>query len=335
MRTVDEKMQKCCLKHEIRRALWERYAVAALGSRRPMKYLTLYSPAMMDIKYFERQGLIRLADGKYLGVAAVTNDDEAYAAAIEGGVGRPQFLAPADLNDLLVRPLKYPKYSAPFRGMFPFDVMNLDYCNSLFCSGNQNEISLHVSALNKAIALQQQSGAKRFALLLTTRADPGLVAEHFLDDLADRIDSNLSRNAVFRRRYESLYTRIDGASLLAKQYDEFMPLGLVKFVGNLISSHGFELRDCEAAYLIRGQEPRERWILHTAFSVALPKSTLKSLGRPEYLERNVVRYLDRRMNGTMIRLAERADSKRLEAQHAKTVAELAAIGFELHIPEPE
>ena len=312
MISVDEKMQRCCLKHEIRRVLWEKYARAVVGNARPIKYLTLYSPAMMDIKYFERQGLIRYEKQRYVGVAAVTKDEEVYAAAIAAGAGRPEFLAMADLNDLLVRPSKRPKYSRRFRSMFPFDVLNLDYCNSLFCRGNRHEISLQVLALDTVIGLQKQAKAKKFALLLTTRADPGQVAQHFLDDLAKRIDTNLNRNPDFKGRYDSLYAGINGGSLLKQQYEEFVPLGLVKFVGNLVSSHGFELMDCETASLVRDGELPERWILHTAFLVALPRASLKSLGRQDYLERKVVRYLDRRIDGQLVRLAERTDSARLE-----------------------
>jgi hypothetical protein len=300
-----------------------------------MRYLTLYSPAMMDIKYFKQQDLIKYENNKYVGVAAITNDKDVYAVAIGSGAGRPEFLALADLNDLLVRPYKYPKYSQSFRDMFPFDVMNLDYCDSLFWQGNQHEISLHVNALNTAINLQKRTKARKFALLLTTRADLGQLASHFLANLAIRIDDNISRNIDFKQKYESLYANNDGASLLRNMYGEFVPLGMVKFIANLISSNGFEVVDCETAYLIRNEELPERWLLHTAFSVALPRATLRSLGRPFHLERNVVQYLDRRKNGNLIELTEKADKRELEKQHGNCVSELAKISFELPVPEPE
>jgi len=289
----------------------------------------------MDIKYFEKQGLIKYENHQYVGVAAITNDEDAYAMAIGSGAGRPEFLVPADLNDLLVRPFKYPKYSQPFYNMFPFDVMNMDYCDSLFCKGNQHEISLHVNALNKAISLQKRNHARKFALLLTTRADQGQLAQHFLSDLARRIDDNILHNNDFRLKYTSLYNNNDCASLWRDKYEEFVPLGLIKFVANLISSNGYEVVDCETAYLVRDNKPPVRWILHTAFSVALPRSQLRYLGRPFHLERNVVRYLDRREDGTLMKLTEKTDSIRLETQHKALVSELAAISFELHVPEPE
>ena len=53
METVDEIMARCPLKHDVRDSLWVPYARKLCGTGSLAKYLTLYSPPMMDIKHFQ------------------------------------------------------------------------------------------------------------------------------------------------------------------------------------------------------------------------------------------------------------------------------------------
>ena len=129
MKPVDAKMETCPLKHEIRASLWERYARAVVGTGRLKSYLTLYSPAMMDIKHFHRCGLLEFRN-VYQGVVAVTNDHDAYTEAITRGRGRPKLVIPADIDDLLMNSRRLsPTNRQRFRSQFPFQVVNLDYTN--------------------------------------------------------------------------------------------------------------------------------------------------------------------------------------------------------------
>lgn len=79
MKEVNAKMAECPLKHEIRVNFWEPF-IRKLGLP-SIRYLTLYSPPLIDVKYFALQGHIERKDGKYVGAVGVTYDEEAYADA--------------------------------------------------------------------------------------------------------------------------------------------------------------------------------------------------------------------------------------------------------------
>ena len=78
MKPVDSIMERCPLKHEIRVSFWGPF-IRRLA-KIPIRYLTLYSPPLMDVKYFSQLGYILKGD-KYSNVVGVTNDKDAYAAA--------------------------------------------------------------------------------------------------------------------------------------------------------------------------------------------------------------------------------------------------------------
>jgi len=333
VKQVDLKMETCCLKHEIRCVLWERYArkVAGRGGR-IRRYLTLFSPAMMDIKHLHRQGLISFDGGRYDGVVGITNDEGAYANAISSGGGRPELLVPADIDDLLVRPARYPRYASAFRKMFPFDIINLDYCDSMFLRADSQQLSQHVRALNKIIAMQRGAQCSAFAIFVTTLAERGQIAAPFLSDLTTRIDSNLSNNPDFANRFHRLFPSKTTAALCQADQQGFLRLGVPKFVADLVSNVGFEIVDSDTAYLFRRSG---HCVLHVAVLAQLPRDlSLKSLGRQAHRERRLSRFLDRWCRGELMDLSENKDIARLEHKHKAYVTDLAAATFELRVPEP-
>ena len=339
MRAVDWKMQSCPLKHEVRSVLWEKYARKAAGRRRKIRrYLTLYSPAMMDIKHFRRRGLIDFSDNQYKGVVAVTNDREAYQHAVTGGEGRPELVAHADINELLAHPSRFPRYKKRLREFFPFDVVNLDYTNSVFYREIQRDFSLHLAALSRLVDMQRRSVDGKFALLLTTLGQREEVAPHFLGDLADRVETNRETQETFRRRYSGLFEDVAARQLCEDRYDEFFPLGMVKLVADILSSNGFEILECETASIRRDRGSRSRWILHVATLAGVPQLNqiggLRGLGRQQHLERRVARYLLHREAGRLLNLSESSDEEALRQRHGPYLQELVEERFELEVPEP-
>ena len=337
MRSVDAIMERCPLKHEIRRSLWERYARQIVKNRALRSYLTLYSPPMMDIKHFQKRGLLDLSDNVYRGVVAATPYDDAYHQAITSGRGRPELVIKADVNLLLVGARSLPRRDRQrFLERFPFEVVNLDYSDSIFWGANEHDVSLHLAALRKLVDLQRRNGADKFALFLTTTAELGTIASHFLDVLGERVATNLRFSRNFATKFHSLYQGQTPEELRNSHYDEFVPLGLAKFVTNLLTSNGFELVECETAVIQRPTKTPPRRMLHVACLVRMPPTVnLRGMGRQTHLERRIVDYLDKREKGKLIHLDEKSDSRQLKKQHGTYIEQLATDTFELQVPSPE
>src|SRR5207249_1282319 len=99
MKDVDRIMEECPLKHHIRVTFWARF-ISKLPSR-PVKYLTLYSPPIMDVKYFHSMGLLAGDEEVYPDVVGITYDKKAFAAANERIGQRLSLLLYGDVNKLL------------------------------------------------------------------------------------------------------------------------------------------------------------------------------------------------------------------------------------------
>ena len=341
MRGIDLLLARCPLKHEIRCALWEKYARKVVGARPLRNYLTLYSPPMIDVKHFARQRLIQVHDGTYRGVTAVTWDDEAYADAVSGVPVRPELLLRGNINDLLDKRRGEEPAAGQLRAQFPFEAINLDYCNSLYDFRHPNVLSGNLKAIEEIACRQERAGMGRFALFITTRAEDGSFAQPFLDDLASRLDENIRNNREFGRKFSRHYGKIGGTHLLRANYRDFVMLGLLKLVANTLATRRFETTECDAALLIRDRTPKEgpQWLLHMAFLATardMPRAgSLRSLGRGVrrgcYFERNVARFV----GSTVLSISETASLKPLGERHQVYLDELNSETADLSVPEPE
>ena len=335
MRSVDERMASCPLKHQIRISLWQRFA--ALVGRPIRSYLTLYSPPMMDIKLFHSAGLVQLEGHEYKGVVAVTYDGDAFAEALSQSEGRPELLVSGDINNLLAGSGARSPNGMRLRNKFPYDVINLDYTNSLFWKANKEPISAHLSAIDEIVRLQAHKQARKFALFVTTRAEPGQLAAQLLDDLVARIDGNLSQSAGFTRSFHLVHGNLSARDFLQTRYESFISLGLVKMLANVLSSNRFETSDCEAIWLIRDAGSPLQALLHLAIlaRAAQPRAarTIRELGRTTFYERQITTYVSRHRGES--RITESGDGERLRQLLGTQIAELAAATFEIKIPEPE
>jgi hypothetical protein len=342
--TVDDIMARCPLKHEVRDLLWVPYARKVCATGHLSKYLTLYSPPMMDIKHLHSNGLLRLDSESYQGVVAVTYDSIHYAEAMTRSGGRPALLLSGDIDCLLTQEDRAD--AKRLRDEFPFQVINLDYTNSLFNSANRRPVSAHLEAIEEIVRLQHRSSCNEFALFLTTRSDQGdrhhrsQFTHEFLRDLSKRIDANLRENTEFAQSFRRHFGEARGKTLLAERYDSFVPLGIAKLVAGILAQHSYEIASADGRLLVRDGGKHVRSLLHLAFQVqaaVLPRaSKLRALGRPRafYFERTLAEFVDKIGNGSVTLLKESADRRRLQTKHGKRVRELAMQTLNLPVPEP-
>jgi len=338
VKPVDAIMARCPLKHEIRRTLWEDYARRVAGSGYLKNYLTLYSPPLMDVKWFHEQGLLEYDGEKFVGVVGATYDSKAFSSATGQLKGRPDVLLPVDIRHLLVRPSQYAAYAKQLEQHFPFQVINLDYTNSLFHEADEEDISYHLEGLEALFARQNKHNANKFSLLLTTRTH---FANKFLNDLGTRVDENIQNTPGFLKEFKTTFSCKTAAHLRKKHFDGFATVGLAKYVVQALCDHGYRIEDCDAFWLRRDAKKPIRDLLHMAFLVSRPPSPsapsrLQEVGRRRFAyEKPVIKFVAKHRQRRIGKISESKDGKRLEQKHGDTIGRLAEINFEVPIPRPK
>jgi hypothetical protein len=290
---------------------------------------------MMDIKHFAKQGLIEFDGEVYKGVVAATYDEAAYSDAFSGSKGRPELMLLGNINNLLVPPFTRPRESKKLKGMFPFDAINLDYTNSVFARTNPLPISDHLNALDRLIRYQSKANSRGFALFVTTRADRGQFAEKFIKTLVLRINDNVASNPEFKKAFVRLYNTEESTTVLRNTYDDFVQIGLVKLIANILSSYRFETIECTNWEIIRDERPPVRVLHHIAFFARPVRKSLDSFARPHHFERRVGAFLGQKADGQLVTLRETANNAEYNKRHGDDVRQLAEDTFELSVPEPE
>lgn len=338
MAAVDDKMAVCPLKHEVRIALWEKYIRTVVGAGHLKRYLTLYSPPLMDVKLFAEKGLIVFDPEKqlYVGVVGATYDAKAYAAAQDTLGGRLDLLLDVNINHLLDKPSKYPVKAKQLYEKFPFDAVNLDYTNSIFHESTKEDISEHLGALDALINRQNAAGAKKFALMITTRSDLKF-AEAFLADINARIDANIKTTPGFGDEFARVFKCESADALAAAAHGKFLSVGLAKFVAAVLGDHGYRISSCDAHWLIRDAVKPVRELLHLAFLVErppVPRALKKPTDAGRRLESEIVKFVGKHVDG-IASIKETSDFKILYERHGAEIARLSTLNFEVATPEPE
>jgi hypothetical protein len=214
------------LKQYVRRFGWlaitrdyvERFRAAALG--RQWKYLTLPGKHSSDIGLLLRAGLIeRNGEGKLC--VAICDKDWAEEVAREllafGGV---LAYSPRLLN------VELALERSTLRNQFPFDVINLDLCNSLI----QAENVRNLETIEWIFKLQK---GQAFLLLLTTRPD-----HQARQHLVELLNQNLANEDEFREAYVEEYGANNANRSLA-DYTRFTQIVFPKTIARWARYRGY------------------------------------------------------------------------------------------------
>jgi hypothetical protein len=299
---------------------------------------------MMDIKHLYRRRLLEFDGERFSGVIAVTYIRDHYAAALASSSGRPEILLFGDINDLITSETS--EDAKRLKQRFPLQAINLDYTNSLFGQANTRPISDHLAAVEEVIRLQHRHNAQDFVLLVTTRAErstrPGKdqFTGHFLKDLADRVNENITHHADFRSSFGKAFGPANGNGLLKRNYAAFVPIGLSKLICQMLAQHSFEVAEIDGRVLERNKKPPSRWLLHLALrvrpAIAPRARKLSTLGRSGGLfEKHLSEFVEQVGSGELEWINERGDHERLSAKHASYVSELASQTLDRKIPDAE
>jgi hypothetical protein len=333
MSDISEKMRTCPLKQHIRMELWEKYIRKIKNNN--ISYLTLYCPTMMDIKYFTKVGLITHEDNTYKGVVGITNNSKDYAAAIASLNGRIELLLEGTANDVINS--RDGKITKQILSKFPFDAINLDYCDYIFGSRDTEFLSSDLLDFISIMQKQNESNCKEFVLFLTTRSDVnatgGGFAKSFKSSLKRSISDNIEKYPVFKQKFISNFNTSELNAFERDNYDYFIAVGIIKLLLKELFTHGYTIKDCNANWLIRNDESPLRSLLHLAFHISRPKATVKKLvsdiGKSEYGGEII---LDRIKAGHTNKYTVKSDFERLNSMYSVLIGSFGT--FEIDTPKP-
>lgn len=340
MNNIEEIMATCPLKHDIRERLWEKY-VSKLG-KRPIKYLTLYCPPLMDVKHFCKKGYVVLKDGVYKGVVGVTDESlRGYSQTISEGEGRLELLKDGALiHELLERNEK------DLIEKFAFDVINLDYCNHIYGTADKQYkqyISNNLQDVISIIEMQHKKNAGEFVLFITTRTDRSRIgrgfASSFTRDLRHRIDLNVNSNSNFENGYRRIFGSKSWSEICNTKFKDFITVGIVKLVSMQLAKRKFTIANCDTFWLHRDTGSFPEDFLHVALLVRKGNRVkysgsikhLYQIGTTAYLEGGAAIILDKIINSKIVVLKVSNDKVRLQGKYGRYIESLRE-NFELKIP---
>ncbi len=334
MKRVDELMATCPLKHEIRVDFWEPY-IRKL-KRKPVSYLTLYSPPLMDVKYFHNCGLIEENDGVYQNVVGVGFNTDAEADTTARLDKRLELLLSGNINTLITGDKSKPEKVKQLESKFPFDVINLDYTDTLHNYSREEELSPHISAIETILERQSKRNKEDFILFVTTDANMPAYLPKFIEDLRALIDKNIAETPQFSERLKRATNCNNSTEYFNRFQKDCFAVSLVKFILGLLSDYSYTIVKGDIKWLIRDQRDEEKRMLHLGFHIKRfmpPKINSRSAigNRRNNVEAKSVGFIAK----DYYAITEKNDLDRLKRLHAEQLNDFNRRTFELDVPEPK
>lgn len=334
MADVDKIMETCPLKHDIRVNFWRRFIQKL--KKTPISYLTLYSPPIMDVKFFHYCGLIEEKDDVYSNVVGVGLDVNAVSETNTNLNKRLELLIEGDINTLINGERKGDLKAKQFDEKFPFDVINLDYIDVLHRAGLNASISPHIRAIENIFRKQNEGNKDKFILFLTTFVRLENYNDGFIDELKAILENNISYTPKFKEKLNEIAQCDNVEDYFANHEKNCFAVSVTKLILKFMQDFNFTLETGEIKWLTRDSKEPERNLLHLAFYIkkfTVPKaSNISKVGkRTNDVETKSVQFL----TPAYEELRESVDYERLYEIHSKQINDLNKTTFELPVPEPE
>lgn len=272
------------LKHEARLSLWLP-ALQRLKNqvKRNLKYFSLPGQKAYDVIKWRDEKLIEF-DGKGFPGVCFCEMDAGYFTNAKRVLGNTRGIK-SRFEDIMNN-LKDQRYKA-FWDLFPYDVYNLDFCNTWF-EGNEplSETFTSIIRLVNHHVMKRYSG--NFLLLLTIRIDQGRTNPKVVEDLKDNLISNRDKRGFSDKINGLVGTDIE--QFVSGQFHKFIMIGIPKLIGfKLIPQtrrfYG-KIEDLDRGYYRRNGY----YIGKFVFSIGKDKADLKT--NPSWYSKCVDKSLD-------------------------------------------
>lgn len=334
MNGVDTLMATCPLKHEIRVSFWEPY-IKKLGLK-TVSYLTLYSPPLMDVKYLHYKGLIETDDVSYKDVVGVGFNTDSEADTTANLDKRLGLLLSGDINTLIYDGGRKSLKVKQLEEKFPFDVINLDYTDTLHNYSREEELSPHIKAIDTILSRQQKGNKDEFILFVTTNANLTDYNPEFIEHLKGLVTKNINETPGFSDKLQKVTDCVNTDDYFHTFQQDCFAVSLVKYLLSFLSDHNYTIEDGDIKWLMRDEGKYVTNMLHLGFHIKRfippPVKAKATVGkRKNDVEFKSVEFIKKKYHI----LKESVDKQRLWDKHSAQINGFNNLTFELNVPEPK
>ena len=259
-RDVDVLMETAT-KHYMRREVWLPIATERQQQlSRPIRYFTLTTPALFDVKLLERAGLIERTPRGYPGVGFCEKEDKIYSDIVRGlrwcGLSHK-----GTFEDMVLQESKFgPEVS--------FDVVNLDFTWVPF-PDKESPLEGTWGAIKRLLEVQRENGVS-FDLFITFKGSREGTDQESIARVAELLQQNLHSGRGVRQFKERM-GHLDPQRLLSEDYVTFLAVGLPKLLISDALEIGFNLSKTNVYSYPRGKKIPYH-IVKFVFGLEIPES---------------------------------------------------------------
>ena len=259
-RRVDELMDTAT-KHYVRREVWLPVAEKRRARlKRPIRYFTLTTPDLLDVRLLEREGLIEKKERGYPGLGFCERSDKIYSDIVRRLLSC-HLAYKGTFEDMVLR-------NDVFEVNFEFDVINLDFTWVPFPK-KESPLDGTWGAIRKMLETQRDKNTS-FDLFLTFNGSSSGTDAPSIERLADLLIGNLAAGRG-AKQFESRVGHRDAKRLLSDDYLTFLSLGIPKLLVGDALEIGFHLSGWKVYCYSRKTKKRTYNIIKFVFGLEIPK----------------------------------------------------------------
>lgn len=257
-------------KHWIRLNAWLPVAKKRFEKcNRHIRYFTLTTEALYDVKTFVEAGLLERIKRGYPGLGFCERNDYTYHGIIRQ-IRWCGWSYKGTFEEMVTE-------QPGFDDKFNFDVVNLDFFGVPF---PQREAPLEGTwgAIKRMIQVQKSHG-KSFDLFITLKCRKAETDEQALKEIASLIKSNLDIGRG-KSEFESRVGHLDVIRLLAENYRTFLCVGVPKLIIGEAVDVGYALSYFESYCYPRVDMVGNYHIVKFVFSLEVPQQQKRVFAQP-------------------------------------------------------